>query len=79
MSLIRSLFRFIDSISHRELEAADRRARERLEAQPDPDVTATVPPIPRREATLRRCRLCGRTEPARYCLACLADTMEDVS
>jgi hypothetical protein len=78
VSLIDPLLRFIDPIEHREREADRRDAREARPDQPDPEIVPITPPPPAESDTRRRCRVCGHLDVSRYCMACLADTMEDL-
>jgi hypothetical protein len=77
MSLIDPLLRFIDPVAYREREAERRRAREARPEQPDPDVSPTAPARAEPRIPARRCRVCGQVDDSRYCLVCLADTMEE--
>jgi hypothetical protein len=67
MSIVRSLIRLFDPIEHRRVQKELKRKTATREADPEPD---RPPP------ELRRCRVCGHEGEGRYCLRCLAETME---
>jgi rubrerythrin len=75
MSIIRSLLRFIDSVEHRKTAEEERRKREALPPDVDPDqIELTVPPR-RDEAQPMVCRVCGHEGEGEFCPTCLAGTM----
>ncbi len=77
MSIMRSLLRFIDPIEHRRQTAEERRKREVIPPEVDPDLLDEPPPPRTAPAPKpRTCRVCGRTGFGRYCPDCLAETME---
>ncbi len=78
MSLIDPLLRFIDPVEYRERVASRRRARDARPRRREPEDAAASPARASPRDRRRRCRVCGRVEVTRYCLDCLADTMEDV-
>jgi hypothetical protein len=78
MSLIDPLIRFFDPIAHREREAKRRDAREAGPRRRDPEGGGDPVPAPSWREPRRRCRICGEQADTRYCMLCLADTMEKV-
>lgn len=75
--MLHLLRRFIDSIEYRKQQAEERRKREAIPPEVDPDaVDVVTPPVPaaRAQAPLV-CRICGHTGRDRFCPACLAETM----
>jgi hypothetical protein len=64
MSILDSLRRLVDPIAHRRIMEDRRRQREAREVKSPAD-----PP-------LRRCRVCAWEGAGKYCLRCLAETME---
>jgi rubrerythrin len=69
MSIIQSLKRLFDPIEYRREHQERKRKAETRHSEEQPD-----DPSAGRERW--RCRLCGYEENARYCLRCLAETME---
>jgi hypothetical protein len=69
MSIGQSLKRLFDPIEYRREHEELKRKAETRRAEEEPD-------LPPRAPQGLRCRLCGYEGPGRYCLRCLAETME---
>jgi len=77
MSIIRSLLLLIDPIEHRKRITEERRKREVLPPDVNPDEIefAVAPKVPKAEPRLV-CRVCAHVGSGPYCPHCLAETME---
>ncbi len=80
MSIIWTLRKHIDSIQHREEEAARQRDRDVARRQGVGDGDDEEAPAPPAEAAKQyECRVCGRrSTDGAYCPDCLAETMVEV-
>jgi hypothetical protein len=77
MSIIRSLLRLVDPIEHRRQTAEERRKREVLPPDVNPDqVELEVEPARPRDQPPLLCRVCAHVGDGPYCPHCLAETME---
>lgn len=75
MSILDSLYRFIDPVQHAE-NLAERRRKSELPPEVDQDdLDQPIPPRDDRRALLA-CRVCDHRGQDKYCPRCLADTME---
>ncbi len=71
MSIVQSLKRLFDPVEHR-------REREELKRKSETRESEGQPDGPPRAGERWRCRVCGEEGQTRYCLRCLAETMERV-
>lgn len=79
MSVIWTLRKYVDSIAHREEEAAQRRDRRMASLQHTGDNTDSDGATPVVPPKTYRCRVCElQSTQQAYCPQCLADTMEEV-
>ena len=76
MSSLQPLLRFIDSVQFRNQQEERRRQREAIPPDFEPDPIGELPPLGDARPTPMRCRICRTEGLDRFCLKCLAETME---
>jgi len=72
MSILQSLKRLFDPVEYHQERLELKRKAETRESEGQPDDPPPAPPV------LRRCRLCAWEGDARFCLRCLAETMDPI-